>query len=100
MKAGFTLTLTFLSFAYSFAQKETNTTAFATYYRQAMEAYNFEHRKQAVDLFKKALAENPNHAMANLMAGKSILQTIHKSASLPYFKKAYLADTFVDEDIL
>lgn len=73
---------------------------FERYFREATEAYNFAHRKQAVDLFKKALAENPNHAMANLMTGKAILQTIHKSEALPYFKKAYQVDQHVDEEIL
>jgi outer membrane protein OmpA-like peptidoglycan-associated protein/Tol biopolymer transport system component len=73
---------------------------FDRYYREATEAYKFAHRKQAVELFKKAVAENPSHAMANLMAGKSMLLTIHKPEALPYFKKAYGLDYTVDEDIL
>lgn len=101
MKALYTLTIFYLLTIISVqAQSDTSATRFDTYYRQATEAYNFEHRKQAVELFKKAVAENPTHPMANLMTGKSMLQTIHKSESLPYFKKAYFLDVQVDEDIL
>jgi outer membrane protein OmpA-like peptidoglycan-associated protein/TPR repeat protein len=80
--------------------QENPTRAFDKYYREAMEAYNFAHRKQAVELFKKAVAENPNHAMAQIMTGKAMLLTIHKPEALPYFKKAYALDYTVDEDIL
>lgn len=65
-----------------------------------MDAFNFSHRKQAVDLFKLSVQTNPKNAKACLMAGKAIMQTIHKEESLPFFKKAYLLDKSVDEDLL
>jgi outer membrane protein OmpA-like peptidoglycan-associated protein len=70
------------------------------YYREGMEAFNFSHRKQAVDLFELAVKTNPKNVKASLMAGKSIMSTIHKEKSLPYFKKAYSLDKNADEDLM
>jgi outer membrane protein OmpA-like peptidoglycan-associated protein len=70
------------------------------YYREGMEAFNFSHRKQAVDLFQLSVKANSRNVKACLMAGKSIMLTIHKEKSLPYFKKAYQLDKKSDEDIL
>ncbi len=70
------------------------------YFREGMEAFNFAHRKQAVDLFALAVSTNPKSVKAQLMAGKSIMMTIHKERSLPYFKNAYALDKNADEDIL
>jgi outer membrane protein OmpA-like peptidoglycan-associated protein len=84
---------------FSFAQIDSLKLA-EQYYREGMEAFNFSHRKQAVDLFKLSVGANPKSVKANLMAAKSIMMTIHKEQSLPYFKKAYALDRNADEDIL
>ena len=70
------------------------------YYREGMDAFNFSHRKQAVELFKQAVGFNPQSDKACLMAAKSIMLTIHKEQSLPYLKKAYKLNPLIDEDIL
>lgn len=70
------------------------------YFREGMEAYNFSHSKQAIELFNLSIRANPKNAKAHLMAGKSILLTIGKRAALSHFKKAIQLDPFIDEDIL
>lgn len=70
------------------------------YYTLGMEVFNYQHRKQATELFTLSAQWNPKNAKAHLMAGKSIMLTVHKETSLPYFKKAWLLDKNVDEEIL
>ena len=70
------------------------------YFKMGMEVYDFSHRKQAAELFIQASNMNPKNAKAQLMAGKSIMLTINKEQSLPYFLRALRLDPVVDEDIL
>ena len=72
----------------------------AEYFKMGMEVYDFSHRKQAAELFVQASSMNPKNAKAQLMAGKSIMLTINKEKSLPYFLRALRLDPVVDEDIL
>jgi Outer membrane protein and related peptidoglycan-associated (lipo)proteins len=70
------------------------------YFREGMEAYNFSHSKQAIELFQLAINSNPKNAKAHLMAGKSILLTIGKQKALHHFKQAFTLNPGIDEDIL
>lgn len=70
------------------------------YYRMGMEIFDFTHRKQATELFTLATQMNPRSAKAHFMTGKSIMLTIRKEQSLPYFKRAQRLDPAVDKDIL
>ena len=72
----------------------------AEYYKMGMEVFDFEHRKQATELFVMATQMNPRNSMAQFMAGKSIMLTIQKEESLPYFMRAWILDQDVDEDII
>lgn len=72
----------------------------AEYYNLGMEVFDYTHRKQATELFTQATQLNPNNARAQFMAGQSIMLTVNKEKSLPYFRKAYAIDPTVDEDIL
>lgn len=70
------------------------------YFKMGMEVFDYTHRKQATELFVQALHLNPNNARAYFMAGQSIVLTVRKDQSLPYFKTAWDLDPNVDEDIL
>jgi len=70
------------------------------YYKMGMEVFDYTHRKQATELFTLATQMNPNNAKAQFMAGQSIMLTVNKEKSLPYFRKAWKLDPEVDEDIL
>lgn len=70
------------------------------YYTMGMEVFNFTHRKQATELFMLAGQMNPKSAKAQFMTGRSIILTIEKEKSLPYFLKSLNLDPKVDEDIL
>lgn len=70
------------------------------YFAQGMEVFDFSHRKQAAESFMLAAQWNPKNAKAQVMAGRSIMLTIQKEKSLPYFKRAWALDTNVDPDIL
>ena len=70
------------------------------HYKDGMEAFNFSHRKQALEFFQKAIKANPENAKAHLMAGKAILYNMQKKQSLKYFKEALRIDPKIDEDIL
>ncbi len=70
------------------------------YYNQGMGVFDFSHRKQATELFVLSTKMNPNDAQAQLMAGRSIMLTIHKENSLEYFRRAWKLDNNVDPDIL
>ena len=70
------------------------------YYALGMEVFDYEHRAQAKDLFVLATSMNPKSAKAQFMAGQSIMLTVNKELSLPYFRKAYELDPTVDERIL
>lgn len=70
------------------------------YYRMGMEIFDYQHRKQASEMFILSAQNNPNNAKAFFMAGQSIMLSLRKERSLPYYKKAYLLDSKVDEDIL
>ena len=72
----------------------------AEYYIMGMEVFDFKHRKQATELFVMATQMNPRNSMAQFMAGKSIMLTIQKEESLPYFMRAWILDQDVDEDII
>ncbi|MGE0589233.1 MAG: hypothetical protein AB7O48_11720 [Cyclobacteriaceae bacterium] len=70
------------------------------YYNLGMEVFDYTHRKQATELFVLSTQMNPNNAKAQFMAGQSIMLTVNKEKSLPYFRKAYDLDPTVNEDIL
>lgn len=70
------------------------------YHKLGLEVFNYMHRKQATELFTLATQWNPKNARAQLMAGKSIMLTVNKENSLPYFKKAFALDQTIDEEIL
>lgn len=70
------------------------------YYNLGMEVFDYTHRKQATELFILSTQMNPNNAKAQFMAGQSIMLTVNKEKSLPYFRKAYDLDPTVNEDIL
>jgi len=70
------------------------------YYRLGMEVFDFSHRKQAAELFSLSARMNPKSAKAQFMTGQSIMLTIKKEQSLPYFLKAWKLDPKVDEEIL
>lgn len=70
------------------------------YYRMGMEIFDYEHRKQASEMFILATKANPNNAKAYFMAGQSIMLSMKKGQALPYFKKAYAIDKRIDSDIL
>lgn len=71
----------------------------AEYYTKGMAIFDFEHRKQASEMFIKACKANPKNARAHFMAGRSIMLSLHKQGSLYYFRKAYALDPKVDADI-
>ena len=70
------------------------------YFKMGMEIYDFEHRRQAKDLFVQSVNFNPKNANAQLMAGKTIMLTVHKEEALRYFIDAWILDPDLDEDIL
>jgi len=70
------------------------------YFNMGMEVYDFYHRKQARELFVLSTDMNPDNAIAQFMAGKSILLTVHKEESLPHFLKAWQLDPEIDEEII
>jgi outer membrane protein OmpA-like peptidoglycan-associated protein len=69
-------------------------------YSMGMELYQFGTGKQAREMFVQAIDFNPKLAKAHLMAGKSILRTVHKEESLPYLQMAYKLDPEIDGKIL
>jgi tetratricopeptide (TPR) repeat protein len=70
------------------------------YYDMGMEIYDFQHRRQAKDLFVMATEMDPSNAKAHLMAGKSIMLTVHKQEALKHFIDAWVLEPDIDEDIL
>ncbi len=70
------------------------------YYQMGMDIFNFEHRRQAKDMFVLAAQMNPKNASAHLMAGKSIMLTVHKDEALPYFMDAWILEPEIDEEII
>jgi hypothetical protein len=65
-----------------------------------MEIFDYLHRKQASEMFILSAQTNPKNAKAFFMAGQSIMLSLRKEKSLPYYKKAYGLDPKVDPDIL
>lgn len=85
----------------SLARAQTDSLALSEeYYALGMEVFDYEHRAQAKDLFVLATNMNPRSAKAQFMAGQSIMLTVNKELSLPYFRRAYELDPTVDERIL
>lgn len=70
------------------------------YYRKGMQIFDYQHRKQASEMFILSAQYNPKNAKAFFMAGQSIMFSLRKENSLPYYKKAYSLDANVDQDIL
>ncbi len=70
------------------------------YFGLGMEVFDYTHRKQATELFTLATQMNPKNAKAQFMAGQSIMLTVNKEKSLPYFRKAWELDSEVDAEIL
>ncbi len=91
----------FLATCVQVAYGQTDSVALSEeYYSLGMEVFDYEHRAQAKDLFVLATSMNPKSAKAQFMAGQSIMLTVNKELSLPYFRKAYELDPTVDERIL
>ncbi len=67
--------------------------------QMGLEVFDYEHRKQARELFELAISYDPDNAMAQLMTGKSIMLTVHKEEALPHFLTAYHLDKNIDEEI-
>lgn len=82
------------------AGQQDSTALSEEYYRMGMEIFDYQHRKQASEMFILAAQTNPKNAKAFFMAGQSIMLSLRKERSLPYFKKAYGLDPKVDQDIL
>ncbi|HCM76066.1 MAG TPA: hypothetical protein DIS90_06775 [Cytophagales bacterium] len=70
------------------------------YYNLGMEVFDYTHRAQAKELFVLSTQMNPKSAKAHFMAGQSIMLTVNKERSLPYFRKAWELDPEVNEDLL
>jgi outer membrane protein OmpA-like peptidoglycan-associated protein len=70
------------------------------YFQMGMDIFDYQHRKQASELFILAARANPKNAKAHFMAGQSIMLSLRKERSLPYYKKAYALDPRVSADIL
>jgi outer membrane protein OmpA-like peptidoglycan-associated protein len=70
------------------------------YYQMGMDIFDYQHRKQASEMFILAAQMNPKNAKAFFMAGQSIMLSLRKERSLPYYKKAYALDPAVSPDIL
>jgi outer membrane protein OmpA-like peptidoglycan-associated protein len=70
------------------------------YYDMGMEVYDFLHRRQAKDLFVQSAEYDPKNAKAHLMAGKTIMLTVHKEEALKYFLDSWVLEPDLDEDIL
>ena len=83
----------------SFAQKDSLALS-EEYYKLGMEVFDYTHRAQAKELFVLSTQMDPNNAKAQFMAGQSIMLTVNKEKSLPYFRKAWELDPAVNEDIL
>lgn len=64
------------------------------------EMYSFGDKREALNIYKQALEQDPDHVRANFMAGKCYLETIQKHKSVTYFLKAYELDKEVAPDIL
>lgn len=93
--------LALLVSCFSAARCQTDSVALSEeYYRLGMEVFDFSHRKQAAELFVLAAKMNPKSAKAQFMAGQSIMLTIKKEESLPYFLRAWRQDPKVNEEIL
>ena len=91
----------FLLVNISLAKAQTDSVALAEeYYALGMEVFDYEHRAQAKDLFVLSTSMNPKSAKAQFMAGQSIMLTVNKELSLPYFRKAWELDPTVDERIM
>jgi len=70
------------------------------YYNLGMEVFDYTHRAQAKELFVLSTQMNPKSAKAHFMAGQSIMLTVNKERSLPYFRKAWELDPEIKEDLL
>jgi outer membrane protein OmpA-like peptidoglycan-associated protein/tetratricopeptide (TPR) repeat protein len=69
-------------------------------YNMGMELYQLETRKQATEIFIQATEYDPSFAEAQLMAGKTTLETVHKEEALPFLLDAYDLDHQIDDEIL
>ena len=72
----------------SFAQKDSLALS-EEYYKLGMEVFDYTHRVQAKELFVLSTQMDPNNAKAQFMAGQSIMLTVNKEKSLPYFNFLY-----------
>lgn len=96
----FALVVIFLCITFIAKSQQDSIALSEEYYRMGMEIFDYEHRKQASELFILSTRFNPKNAKAYFMAGQSIMLSLKKGNSLPYFKKAYELDHKVAEDIL
>ena len=69
----------------AFGQEKDSSEVAQEFVNMGMEVFNYEHRKQAREMFEQALLYDPKNAQANLMKGKSIMMTVQKEEALPYF---------------
>lgn len=96
----FLLLCTLSLFSFRVAGQQDSLALSEEYYRMGMEIFDYQHRKQASEMFILAAQNNPKNAKAFFMAGQSIMLSLRKERSLPYYKKAYLLDPKVNQDIL
>jgi outer membrane protein OmpA-like peptidoglycan-associated protein len=82
------------SFVVSFAQQDVELVKLGD------EMYSFGSKKDALDIFLKAVTNNPKNVRANYMLGKCYLETNQKTNALNYLDKAYKLNPKAEDDIL
>lgn len=92
--------LAIIIFSSPLSAQQDSTALSEEYYHMGMEIFDYMHRKQASEMFILASQYNPKNAKAYFMAGQSIMLSLRKERSLPYYKTAYALDPKVDPDIL
>jgi outer membrane protein OmpA-like peptidoglycan-associated protein len=95
----FNLTVLLLLLTIPLYSQNDSVTLSDEYYQMGMDIFDYEHRKQASELFILSTKANPKNAKAHFMAGQSIMLSLIKGKSLPYFRKAYQLNSQVDPDI-
>ncbi len=92
--------LAIIIFSSPLSAQQDSTALSEEYYNMGMEIFDYMHRKQASEMFILASHYNPKNAKTYFMAGQSIMLSLRKERSLPYYKTAYALDPKVDPDIL
>ncbi len=86
-------------YSHSLAQQDSAEIA-SDFIEMGLDVFDFAHRKQARELFTNAIMYDHDNAFAHFMVGQSIMLTVHREESLPYFLTAYDLDPKVNDSIL